>query len=104
MYDKAAIDIPPGWVLCDGGNGTPDLRNLFICGTPDGIDPAIGNQDATHSHTFDDGTHRHEITGGDDIEGGDDWAAYTENETVSGTTDLSSSIPPYYTLIFMMKV
>lgn len=25
-------DIPKGWVLCDGENGTPDLRNLFLMG------------------------------------------------------------------------
>lgn len=25
--------IPSGWHLCDGSNGTPDLRNVFIMGT-----------------------------------------------------------------------
>ena len=25
-------DIPVGWILCDGNNGTPDLRNRFIYG------------------------------------------------------------------------
>lgn len=27
--------IPTGWVLCDGRNGTPDLRNKFILGAGD---------------------------------------------------------------------
>ena len=26
-------DIPHGWALCDGTNGTPDLRNRFLEGT-----------------------------------------------------------------------
>lgn len=26
------VDIPLGWVLCDGDNGTPDLRDKFIVG------------------------------------------------------------------------
>lgn len=26
-------DIPVGWVLCDGANGTPDLRDKFIIGS-----------------------------------------------------------------------
>lgn len=25
-------DVPSGWVLCDGNNGTPDLRDKFIVG------------------------------------------------------------------------
>ena len=32
MWSGAANDIPDGWVLCDGKNKTPDLRNRFIVG------------------------------------------------------------------------
>lgn len=31
-YFGASNTIPDGWVLCDGSNGTPDLRNRFIVG------------------------------------------------------------------------
>jgi microcystin-dependent protein len=24
--------VPPGWLLCDGANGTPDLRGRFVLG------------------------------------------------------------------------
>ena len=28
---------PPGWAICDGSNGTPDLRGRFILGAGQGI-------------------------------------------------------------------
>lgn len=31
-WSGAINTIPAGWVLCDGANGTPDLRNRFIVG------------------------------------------------------------------------
>ena len=30
-------DVPENWVICNGTNGTPDLRNKFIIGTSDEI-------------------------------------------------------------------
>ena len=41
MMFNDSSKIPPGWAICDGNNGTPDLRNRFIKGT----DGAIGNSD-----------------------------------------------------------
>lgn len=32
MWSGSIASIPAGWVLCDGGNGTRDLRGLFIVG------------------------------------------------------------------------
>jgi microcystin-dependent protein len=32
MWSGAANAIPPGWQLCDGTNGTPDLRSRFTVG------------------------------------------------------------------------
>ena len=31
-WNGAVASIPAGWVLCDGNNGTPDLRKRFIAG------------------------------------------------------------------------
>jgi hypothetical protein len=65
----SGITIPTGWALCNGSNGTPDLRNKFIVAadsltktgitTQSGISPydpgdVGGSTDATlvsHSHT-----------------------------------------------------
>ena len=32
MWSGAANEIPTGYVLCDGNNSTPDLRNKFVVG------------------------------------------------------------------------
>ena len=32
MWSGAVVTIPSSWALCDGGNGTPDLRDKFIVG------------------------------------------------------------------------
>jgi len=32
MWSGKISDIPEGWALCDGTNGTPDLRDRFIVG------------------------------------------------------------------------
>jgi hypothetical protein len=32
MWSGTIATIPAGWLLCDGGNGTPDLRDRFIVG------------------------------------------------------------------------
>lgn len=38
MWSGALRNIPLGWVLCDGQNGAPDLRNRFIVGAGNGLD------------------------------------------------------------------
>jgi microcystin-dependent protein len=32
MWSGTIATIPTGWVLCDGSNSTPDLRNKFVIG------------------------------------------------------------------------
>jgi len=32
MWSGSIADIPEGWILCDGENNTPDLRDKFIVG------------------------------------------------------------------------
>lgn len=55
--------LPPGYVLCDGTNGTPDLRDKFLVGA--GLAYALDDtggtakNDLSHRHTVDD--HKHSI-------------------------------------------
>lgn len=60
MWSGLLEDIPSGWHLCDGNDGTPDLRNRFIVGTGSkyGVGDTGGNDSVTltedqmpsHSH------------------------------------------------------
>lgn len=45
-------NIPQGWVLCDGTNGTPDLRNRFILGAANNTELKSSGGVETHSHVF----------------------------------------------------
>jgi microcystin-dependent protein len=53
-YWGAVNDIPDGWQLCDGSNGTPDLSGMFVVGL-DPNDPdhnEIGKTGGSHKHTL----------------------------------------------------
>ena len=50
MWCGLLANIPTGWLLCNGQNGTPDLRGKFIKGTAAGIEPGDTGGAATHSH------------------------------------------------------
>jgi len=80
MWSGSILSIPTGWVLCDGTNGTPDLRNRFIVGAGD--DYTIGDNGGeasttlttaelpghTHTGTTDaDGAHSHFVANGDTV-------------------------------------
>jgi hypothetical protein len=80
MWSGTIATIPTGWVLCNGSNSTPDLRNRFVIGahtdsagvaysTVTGSNTQTGGtKDAivvSHTHTFTGtalGTHAHETT------------------------------------------
>jgi microcystin-dependent protein len=39
MWSGLLANIPTGWALCDGAGGRPDLRDKFIMGWANGVDP-----------------------------------------------------------------
>lgn len=77
LWSGALVDIPAGWALCNGANGTPDLRGRFVMGAAAGADPgATGGADSyilstaqmpSHTHTASSGTagsHTHTASSG----------------------------------------
>ena len=95
--------IPAGYALCNGANGTPDLRDKFIIGA--GSTYAVGAEGgaATHDHAFSDLGHTHDIPGGAAIGAGANFSATTNAGTASGTTDPGSSLPPSHALAYILK-
>lgn len=72
MWSGLEANIPTGWLLCNGSNGTPDLRNRFVVGAGTGSSYAVaatgGTADAvvvSHSHTasVSDPGHSHAVPG-----------------------------------------
>jgi hypothetical protein len=100
-------DAPPGWAVCDGSQGTPDLRGRFIMGADDkseiGILAGPDAEDPTHTHDFKSGDaydHGHSYH----AEGDEHPKATGLNHWHDGTTDKGSSIPPSVKIIFLMKL
>lgn len=50
MWHGLLSNIPSGWALCDGQNGTPDLRDKFVKGAAAGQNPGATGGSATHTH------------------------------------------------------
>ena len=50
MWSGSISNIPKGWVLCNGQNGTPDLRDRFIVGA--GKSYSVGNTGGANSVTL----------------------------------------------------
>ncbi len=48
----SGTQIPTGWALCDGQNGTPDLRSRFIVGAGADYAPNQFGEPDVHAHTI----------------------------------------------------
>jgi len=99
MWSGTIATIPSGWYLCNGSNGTPDLRNRFIVGAHSDTSGVAyttitgsntqtgGSKDAivvshTHTATVTDPTHSHWGWNG---------SVRTNTNTAGGTNDNSTS-------------
>ena len=62
MWGGLLASIPIGWLLCDGQNGTPDLRDRFIKGASS--EPGSLGGASTHTHAAHSGVinHTHPVT------------------------------------------
>jgi len=103
LWSGAIVDIPSGYVLCDGNNGTPDLRDKFIVGAGSSYSPDDTGGSATHTHTFTGNGHTHTLQAGTGVASGTIVSNTTDSQQASGTTDAGSSLPPYYALAYIMK-
>ena len=104
---------PGGWALCNGGNGTPDLRDRFIVGAGSGYGVgATGGtnevvlsvaQIPSHTHTYsflNEGYHR--CDNDNEQRCSPDWTGGNTGATGGGAAH--ENRPPYYALAYIMKL
>ena len=102
LWYGSIANIPAGWQICDGTNGTPDLRDNFIVGAGSTYAVDASGGDVAHTHTFTGGGHVHHLQAGLDLAAGTDKSDVTDSAAGTGTTDAGSSLPPYHALAYIM--
>jgi len=126
IWSGSAGAIPSGWNLCNGSNGTPDLRDRFVVGA--GSTYAVGNTGGTkdaivvsHSHSITDSGHAHDVRIPSRTVGNNATALYSTSDgstksTVTsdsantgisinstGDSGTNANLPPYYALCYIQK-
>jgi hypothetical protein len=105
LWYGAIGSVPTGWYLCDGANGTPDLRDKFVVGagstysvnaTGGSANSVVVSHNHTATTTSTDAGHTHAFTAGVQDAGGY-WAGagsfqgYNGSRTPSGSTTSSGT-------------
>lgn len=132
LWSGSVATIPSGWVLCNGSNSTPDLRDRFIVGAGStyAVNATGGSANAivvSHTHTatstVSDPGHSHtylENTGSEYVGTGvgrnDVWNDQIRNtgfsstgitvattNSTEGSSGTNANLPPYYALCYIMK-
>jgi len=128
LWSGSIGSIPSGFALCNGLNGTPDLRNRFIVGAGStyAVDATGGSADAivvshTHSASVTDPGHTHGIfepgagaqlqSGAPEVRMIQTLTATSASNTTgisvtnasTGTSGTNANLPPYYALCYIMK-
>lgn len=103
MWSGSIVDIPAGFVLCNGSNGTPDLRGRFVVGAGDAYDVNDTGGSVTHDHTASGVIEEPYLADGPYVSAGATYSKFLDGDTVDVTIDSANGLPPYYSLAFIMK-
>jgi len=105
MWNSTVASIPSGWVLCDGNNSTPDLRDKFIVGAKQD-DSGTAKTNVTGSLLQTGGSNSTTTSIGNSAGGAYIWTAVNQYQLGVQKTDHTHTadiIPPFYSLCFIMK-
>lgn len=117
MWYGNSSDVPEGWSICDGTNGTPDMRNRFPLGIGTYTDlTGITGGELTHTLTEEElPSHSHEVSydatgwvgirqssGVNGVIGRDESGDGTKTSGLTGGGKAHNNMPPYYGLHFIM--
>lgn len=115
IWSGSGDNAPGGWALCDGQNGTPDLRDRFVLGAGDTYEVGTSGGEAAHTLTTAEmPSHRHNMSGtyGSTYQHayGKICVAEYENTYNGSTTALEgkgqahNNMPPFYALCYIIKL
>ncbi len=109
---------PTGWAICDGTNGTPDLRGRFVVGysSPDASFNSVGNTGGEKQHTLtiaEMPSHSHTLPDNIAFDVGSDNGSVENleqprntnivyNTGATGGDGAHENLPPYYVLSYIM--
>lgn len=110
QFHGLLADIQDGWQVCDGTNGTPDLRDTFVRGAANLADSgATGGADTHTLVTGEMPAHTHN-TKGWDTDGGSAGQALSSTAVTNLATESTggggahNNIPAYFALLYIMKL
>jgi len=104
IWYGSTSNIPTGWVLCDGTNGTPDLTDRFVMGAGTTA-PDVTGGSIQHTHTYTGDGHDHFVDTYPDGPGAG--AVFSDSMSLraeSGTTELGGDRPAFKSLCYIMEV
>lgn len=111
IWSGSVNNIPAYWHLCDGTNGTIDLRDKFVLGAGNSYSVGAIGGETTHTLTIGEmPSHSHSISysrhGGTgqttsaEFGGGN----YTEDTSTEGGGAAHNNMPPYYALCYIQRI
>lgn len=110
LWSGTLSSIPQGWVLCDGNNGTPDLRDKFIKSVASAENPGATGGALTHDHggstgsySFSSGPPSSTIVAAGGSPTFVTSSTHTHGSTHSHPISSMSNAPPYYEVAFIMR-
>ena len=110
MWSGAIADIPAGWTLCDGTDGTPDLTDRFVIGAGSTHAPGATGGEAEHTLTESElPAHDHDIRGSAGEADAPTFRTATTGDPVAGSTESTGgdeaheNRPPFYALAYIMR-
>ncbi len=95
LWSGADDGIPSGWALCDGQNGTPDMRDRFVVGSGGDYDTGdIGGADS--KNTSSNGSHSHsESSAGSHVHTSQSAGSHNHGITVNNHTLSKNQMPAH---------
>jgi len=103
IWHSTIESIPKGWLYCNGENGTPDLRNRFlVCSSPTIPYLSTGGS-GLHFHEWYASSHNHQMQSGSSLGAGTGYDWVSEGESAWCYSDGKDVLPPYRSVLYIMK-